>query len=100
LVLLAEEAVSHVPINILESSHEKYILDYFAETGLFINLDQLVWAETTLRRLIMLRSTSTDIGPDHEETLYLQKYLEKVVRDAGRTDEANEIADKIKHYGE
>jgi hypothetical protein len=99
LVLLAEEAVATIPINVLERSHEKYILDYFAETGLFINLGQLIWAETTLRQLIMLRSSSPDIGPDHEETLYLQKYLEKIVRDIGRTDEANEILNKIKHYG-
>ena len=100
LVLIAEETVSNMPISIVESSHEKYILDYFAEIGLFINLNQLVWAETTLRHLILLRSSSPDIGPDHEETLYLQKYLERVVRDSGRSDEANEIYNKIKKYGE
>lgn len=100
LVILAEEAVSNIPLNILETSQEKYILDYFAEIGLFIYLNQYVWAETTLRRLILLRSSSPDIGPDHEETLYLQRYLEKVVRDSGRTDEANEIFNKIKHYGQ
>jgi len=47
----------------------------------------------------MLRMSSQEIGPDHEETLYLQKYLEKVVRDSGRSDEATEIYNKIKHYG-
>ena len=96
---MAEEAVADVPLDNLEWYHEKYILDYFAEVGLFLNNGLPVWAETTLRQLIKLRCESPDIGPDHEETFYLQRYLEQALRDQKKEDEANEIKTKLASIG-
>ena len=50
----------------LDWYHERSILDYFAETGLFMKHGLYVWAEITLRHLIRLRTESPDIGPDHQ----------------------------------
>ena len=49
IIVMAEEAVSSMPIESLEWHHEKFILDYFAEIGLFMQHGLNVWAETTLR---------------------------------------------------
>ena len=49
IIVMSEEAVSSMPIDSLEWYHEKYILDYFAEVGLFMQHGLYVWAETTLR---------------------------------------------------
>lgn len=98
LIVMAEEAVADMPLDALEWYHEKYILDYFAEVGLFLKHGLAVWAETTLRTLIKLRIESPDIGPDHHETLHLQKYLEQALRQQGKNDEADEIAAKLKEF--
>jgi hypothetical protein len=98
LIVMAEEAVASKPLDNLEWFDEKYILDYFAEVGLFMSHELHVWAETTLRHLIRLRCESPDIGPDHEETLYLQKYLVKVLKHLGKKTEAKEIQDRIVAY--
>mmetsp|Transcript_18388 Transcript_18388/g.24514 ORF Transcript_18388/g.24514 Transcript_18388/m.24514 type:complete len:811 (+) Transcript_18388:21-2453(+) len=95
LIVVAEEAVADMPLESLEWYHEKFILDYFAEVGLFLKHDLLVWAEVTLRSLIKLRCESPDIGPDHHETLQLQKYLEKALRKLGKEAEADEVATRI-----
>lgn len=88
LVVMAEEAVADMPLDSLEWYHEKYILDYFAEVGLFMKhgLDQ--WAETTLRELIRLRCESPDIGPNHHETRFLKQYLVETLQAQGRNNEA------------
>jgi len=95
LIVMAEEAVAGMPLENLEWYHEKYILDYFAEVGLFFDHGLSVWAETTLRSLIKLRCESPDIGADHQETLYLQKYLEKALRQQNKVDEADAIAERL-----
>ena len=92
---MAEEAVAGMPLDSLQWYHEKYILDYFAEVGLFLDHHIPVWAETTLRQLIKLRCQSPDIGPDHVETQYLQKYLEKALRLQNKTKDADEIKNKL-----
>jgi len=91
LIVLAEEAVSDMPLGNLEWYHEKNILDYFAEVGLFLHHESWLWAEITLRQLIKLRCESPDIGPDHTETLYLKRYLEKTLRSQKKKEEADEI---------
>ena len=96
---MAEEAVAGMPLYNLEWYHEKYLLDYFAEVGLFLDHGLSVWAETTLRSLIKLRCESPDIGPDHQETLYLKKYLEKALRQQSKTEEADTIAESLKLIG-
>ena len=58
LIVMAEEAVADTPLDNLEWYHEKFILDYFAEVGLFMNHGLHVWAEITLRHLIRLRTES------------------------------------------
>lgn len=95
LIVMAEEAVAGMPLDRLEWYHEKYILDYFAEVGLFLDHGLPVWAETTLRHLIKLRCLSPDIGADHEETMYLQKYLAKSLRQQNKNDEADHIEKRI-----
>mmetsp|Transcript_7226 Transcript_7226/g.7901 ORF Transcript_7226/g.7901 Transcript_7226/m.7901 type:complete len:733 (-) Transcript_7226:2260-4458(-) len=95
LVVMAEEAVAGLPLNNLEWYHEKYILDYFAEVGIFLDHGLPVWAETTLRQLIKLRCQSPDIGANHIETQYLQKYLEKSLRLQGKKEEADEIKGRL-----
>lgn len=97
LIVMAEEAVAGMPLDSLEWYHEKYILDYFAEVGLFLDHGLSVWAEITLRSLIKLRTASPDIGIDHEETLYLQKYLERALRQQSKIDEANEILERLQN---
>ncbi len=97
---MAEENVAGVPLDSLKWYHEKYILDYFAEVGLFLDHHVPVWAETTLRQLIRLRCESPDIGADHTETLYLQKYLEKALRMQGKKQEADEIKERLSHIQE
>lgn len=92
LIVMAEEAVADTPLDSLEWYQEKYILDYFAETGLFMKHGLDVWAEVTLKQLIKLRCESPDLGPGHHETLILQKYYEKVLRKLGKTREADEVA--------
>jgi hypothetical protein len=92
---MAEEAVAGMPLDRLDWYHEKYILDYFAEVGLFLDHGLSVWAETTLRQLIKLRCMSPDIGADHEETIYLQKYLAKSLRQQNKNDEAEHIEKRI-----
>jgi hypothetical protein len=95
LIVMAEEAVADMPLETLEWYHEKFILDYFAEVGLFLHHGLYEWAETTLRALIKLRCQSPDIGPDHHETLTLYKYLEQALRAQKKIDEAEEVAAKI-----
>lgn len=95
LIVMAEEAVADMPLETLEWYHEKFILDYFAETGLFLHHGLYEWAETTLRALIKLRCQSPDIGPDHHETITLYKYLEQALRAQKKTEEAKHVAEKI-----
>lgn len=95
LIVMAEEAVADMPLETLEWYHEKFILDYFAEVGLFLHHGLYEWAETTLRALVKLRCQSPDIGPDHHETIVLYKYLEQALRAQKRRDEADEVAAKI-----
>jgi len=95
LVVMAEEAVADMPLESLEWYHEKFILDYFAEVGLFLKHGLHEWAETTLNALIRLRCQSPDIGPDHHETITLYGYLERALRAQKKTDEAEEVAAKI-----
>lgn len=92
IIVMAEEAVADTPLENLEWYQEKFILDYFAEVGLFMKHGLDVWAEVTLRHLIKLRQESPDLGPGHHETLILQKYLEKNLRTQKKTQEADEIA--------
>jgi hypothetical protein len=96
---MAEEAVAAMPLDCLEWHQEKYILDYFAEVGIFMKHGMFAWAEVTLRKLIELRSTSPDIGIDHHETRQLQKYLEACLRAQHRHKEANEIAEDVAKAG-
>jgi len=95
LIVMAEEALAGMPLDSLEWYHEKHILDYFAEVGLFLDHGLPVWAETTLRNLIKLRCQSPDIGADHEETIYLQRYLAKALRQQGKQKEAEHIETRI-----
>jgi hypothetical protein len=96
---MAEEAVSDMPLDNIEWYHEKYILDYFAEVGLFLKHGLDVFAEITLRQLIALRCDSPDIGPDHHETWHLQKYLEQALRSQEKIEEADELKLKIEEFG-
>lgn len=91
LIVMAEEAVADMPLESLEWYHEKYILDYFAEVGLFLRHDLAQWGEVTLRTLIRLRCESPDIGPDHHETVQLKKYLSQALRQQGKAEEADDI---------
>jgi hypothetical protein len=95
LIVMAEEAVADMPLETLEWYHEKFILDYFAEVGLFLHHGLNEWAETTLRALIKLRCQSPDIGPDHHETITLYKYLEQALRAQKKKEEADQAAEKI-----
>jgi len=96
LIVMAEEAVAETPLESLEWFQEKFILDYFAEVGLFMKHGIYVWAEITLRALVKLRTESPDIGPDHHETILLYKYLEEVLRMLGQNKEAKELQTRIK----
>eukprot|EP00529_Nitzschia_sp_RCC80_P010450 CAMPEP_0113514054 /NCGR_PEP_ID=MMETSP0014_2-20120614/40199_1 /TAXON_ID=2857 /ORGANISM="Nitzschia sp." /LENGTH=798 /DNA_ID=CAMNT_0000410515 /DNA_START=22 /DNA_END=2418 /DNA_ORIENTATION=- /assembly_acc=CAM_ASM_000159 len=96
LTVMAEEAVAETPLDKLEWFQEKFILDYFAEVGLFLKHGLYVWAEITLRQLIRLRTESPDIGPDHHETILLYKNLKDALEMQGRTKEAEEIQKRIK----
>jgi hypothetical protein len=99
LIVMAEEAVADMPLETLEWYHEKFILDYFAEVGLFLHHGLQEWAETTLRALIKLRCQSPDIGPDHHETITLYKYLEQALRAQKKIDDADGVAAKIAENG-
>jgi hypothetical protein len=99
LIVMAEEAVSEIPLESLEWFQEKYILDYFAEVGLFMKHGLHVWAEITLRHLIRLRTESPDIGPSHHETILLYMYLERVLSKLGKASEARDIRKKILKNG-
>jgi len=55
-----------------------------------------VWAESTLCSLIKLRCESLDICAYHQETLYLQKYLEKALRMQNKMEEADAISERLK----
>jgi len=100
LIVMAEEAVADMPLETLEWYHEKFILDYFAEAGLFLHHGLHEWAETTLRVLIKLRCQSPDIGPDHHETMTLYGYLERALRAQRKGDEAQAVAQKISRHRE
>mmetsp|Transcript_18755 Transcript_18755/g.21570 ORF Transcript_18755/g.21570 Transcript_18755/m.21570 type:complete len:852 (+) Transcript_18755:158-2713(+) len=107
LIVMAEEAVADMPLDYLEWYHEKFILDYFAEIGLFMKHNLLVWAEVTIRHLIKLRCESPDIGVNHHETIQLQKYLEHCLRSQikknrlskkdmkAKRNEADDLAERI-----
>lgn len=95
LIVMAEEAVADTPLESLEWFQEKFLLDYYAESGLFMKHGLHVWAEITLRHLIRLRTQSPDIGPDHHETVLLYKNLEKVLSKLGKVTEAREIRNRI-----
>ena len=95
LIVVAEESVAETPLDALEWYQEKFILDYFAEAGLFSRHELDGWAEVTLRQLIRLRTESPDIGPDHHETLILYKYLEECLKKQGKTKDAEEAREKI-----
>jgi len=98
LMVMAEEAVAETPLESLEWFQEKFILDYFAEVGLFMKHGIYVWAEITLRQLVRLRTQSPDIGPDHHETILLYTYLEDVLSITGQDKEAKEIRARIKDH--
>lgn len=95
LIVMAEEAVAETPLESLDWFQEKFILDYFAEVGLFMKHGLYVWAEITLRHLIRLRTESPDIGPSHHETILLYRYLEKVLLKSGKRKEAKEIGKRL-----
>jgi len=95
LIVMAEEAVADMPLDSLEWYHEKYLLDYFAECGLFLRHGLAVWAEVTLRHLVRLRCESPDIGPDHHETVQLRKYLMEALRAQGKNKEADDINEDL-----
>ena len=97
---MAEEAVADMALDSLEWYHEKFILDYFAEVGLFLKHNLSVWAEVTLRTLIKLRCESPDIGHQHHETYLLEKYLEEALRAQKKNEEADQIAEKLLRVGE
>lgn len=97
LIVVAEEAVADMPLDNLEWFHEKFILDYFAEIGLFLKHGNTIWAEVTLNQLIWLRSESPDIGPDHEETMYLKKYLLQAYREGGKKKQAGILQKEIEN---
>jgi len=99
VIVMAEEAVADTPLDTLEWFQEKFILDYFAEVGLFIKHGLHVWAEITLRHLIRLRTESSEIGPNHHETLLLYRYLEKVLLKLDKKKEAKEIAARLENAG-
>lgn len=99
IIIMAEEAVAAMPLDALEWHQEKYILDYFAEVGIFMKHGMFAWAEVTLRQLIKLRISSPDIGLDHHETRQLQKYLEACLRAQHKHKEANEIAEEVSKAG-
>jgi hypothetical protein len=96
LIVMAEEAVANTPLDNLEWYHEKQILDYFAEAGIFLKHGLDVWAELIFKHLIRLRIESPDIGPDHHETVNLYKYLTQSLKAQGKHNEANEIMIKVK----
>lgn len=98
LIVMAEEAVAETPLENLEWYHEKFILDYFAEAGLFMKHGLDTWAEITFRQLIRLRTESPDIGPDHHETIILRKYLAQSLRAQGKYEEATAAVEKVKEY--
>lgn len=100
LVVMAEEAVADMPLESLEWYHEKFILDYFAEVGLFLKHGLHEWAETTLDALVRLRCQSPDIGPDHHETITLYRYLERALRAQKKTDAAEDVAAKVLRHTE
>jgi len=95
LLVMAEEAVADTPLDSLEWFQEKFILDYFAEVGLFMKHGLHVWAEITLRHLIRLRTESPEIGPDHHETILLYKNLGLVLRKLGKDEEADETEERL-----
>ena len=99
LIVMAEEAVADAPLDNLEWYQEKFILDYFAEVGLFMKHGLHVWAEITLRHLIRLRTESPDIGPEHHETILLYRYLERVLRANNKKEEAKDVAARLKAHG-
>lgn len=96
LIVMAEEAVAETPLDNLDWYHEKYILDYFAEAGLFMRHGLDVWAEIIFRRLIKLRTESPDIGPDHHETTVLRKYLAQCLRKENKYDEAEQVTGLVR----
>jgi hypothetical protein len=96
LIVMAEEAVAETPLDNLEWYHEKYILDYFAEAGLFMKHGLDVWAEITFRHLIRLRTESPDIGPGHHQTIVLYKFLAQALRAQGKYEEATEVTNRVK----
>lgn len=98
LIVMAEEAVAETPLDNLDWYHERTILDYFAEVGLFMNHGLYVWAEITLRHLIRLRTESPDIGPDHHETMILHKYLGDCLVAQGKKQEAAKSFDRVTKY--
>lgn len=99
LIVMAEEAVAETPLDSLEWFQEKFILDYFAEVGLFLKHELYVWAEITLRHLVRLRTESPDIGPQHHETILLYTYLKDVLEMTGKKSEAKEIKTRLRDNG-
>jgi len=95
LIVMSEEAVADMPLETLEWYNEKFILDYFAETGLFLHHGLHEWAETTLRTLIKLCCQYPDAGPDHHDTITLCKDLGQALRTQKKNAEAEEVAPKI-----
>jgi hypothetical protein len=100
LIVIAEEAVADAPLDNLDWYHEKFILDYFAEAGLFMAHGLEVWAEIIFRHLIRLRIESPDIGPNHHETITLYRYLAQCLRAQHKYDEATQYSDKVKRHEE
>jgi hypothetical protein len=99
LIVMAEEAVAETPLDNLEWYQERFILDYFAEVGLFLKHGLHVWAEITLRHMIRLRTEAPEIGPEHHETMLLYKYLQQVLRATGKTEEAGHIRERRELFG-
>ena len=60
--------------------------------------DLMIWAEVTFRQLIRLRTESPDIGPQHHETILLNKYLIRTLQAQHKYSEATEIRERIQMY--
>jgi hypothetical protein len=95
LIGMAKEAVANMPLETLKWLYEKFVIDYFAKVGLFLNHGLYEWAETILRTLFKLQCQSLNIGQDHHETIVLYQYLEQALRVQKKNEEAKDVARKI-----
>ncbi|KAL7538201.1 hypothetical protein ACHAXR_008361 [Thalassiosira sp. AJA248-18] len=95
LLKMGEDATRRMSIVNVQKYHEEQIRDYFALANLYMAYGLPAKAEYIMRRIIRLRSETTDFGPCHAETLLHMGVLRKSLKSQHKYKSALAVKSQI-----